>query len=63
MISPGERDGRRGRWLAVLSSVLLHGAVVALLGWGWWQFRAVRPAPRQLAIEASVVVDLSLIHI
>jgi len=57
MNSPGEPDSRRQPWLAVLSSVLLHAAVVALLGWGWWQFRAARPAPRQLAIEASVVFE------
>jgi colicin import membrane protein len=53
----GAHEARHEQWLAVLLSVLLHGAVVALLGWGWWQFHSVRPAPRQLAIEATVVVE------
>jgi len=53
----GAHQARHEQWLAVLLSVLLHGAVVALLGWGWWQFHSVRPAPQQLAIEATVVVE------
>jgi colicin import membrane protein len=59
-MNSGEQPySHRERWLAVLSSVLLHAAVVVLLGWGWWQFRAARPGPRQLAIEATVVMEKS----
>jgi colicin import membrane protein len=53
----GAHEARHEQWLALLLSVLLHAAVVALLGWGWWEFHSVRPAPRQLAIEATVVVE------
>ena len=47
------------RWRAVLSSVLVHAAVVGLLGWGWWRYRAPKPASQLLAIEATVVMDRS----
>ena len=55
-------EGERGpdRWRAVLLSVLVHAAVVALLGWGWWRYRAPKPAPQQLAIEATVVMERSV---
>ena len=53
--APGE--SRRERWLSVLLSILVHGAVVGVLGWGYWHFRAPRPVPQQLAIEATVVLD------
>ncbi|MGB8692131.1 MAG: hypothetical protein WCD08_01315, partial [Steroidobacteraceae bacterium] len=50
-------EARRDRWLSVLLSVLVHAAIVGLLGFGWWHFRKPVTAPQQLAIEATVVVD------
>jgi len=42
------------RWVSIALSVLLHGALLAALVYGWLQFR--RPAPQPtLAIEATVV--------
>ena len=50
-------EGERGpdRWRAIGLSVLVHAAVVGLLGWGWWRYRTPKPVPQQLAIEATVV--------
>jgi colicin import membrane protein len=48
-------ERRSDRWVSVLMSVLVHGALVALLGWGWWFFRRPAPAAPLLAIEARVV--------
>lgn len=43
------------RWVSIGLSVLLHGALLAALVWGWLLFRRPpRPAPT-LAIEATVV--------
>lgn len=45
------------RWISLIQSVLLHGAVVAALAYGWWTYRQHKtppPAPN-LAIEAAVV--------
>jgi len=43
------------RWISIVLSVLLHGALLAALVWGWLLFRRPpRPAPT-LAIEAQVV--------
>jgi colicin import membrane protein len=48
---PRDRD----RFVAIALSVLLHGALIAALAYGWWLFRRPqRPAPA-LAIEATVV--------
>jgi colicin import membrane protein len=47
--------GHRDRWLAALLSVLVHACVVGVLVWGWWRFRAPKPAAQPLAIEATVV--------
>jgi len=49
-------DRRRKRWLAVLLSILVHGGIVAAVGWSWWTMRTPVRAPQQLAIEATVVV-------
>ncbi|MDE2221214.1 MAG: cell envelope integrity protein TolA [Gammaproteobacteria bacterium] len=57
MNPPGARGERPGRALPIILSVLVHAAVVALLGWGWWGYRAPKPVPQQLAIEATVVID------
>jgi len=48
-------ERRSDRWVSVLMSVLVHGAVIGLLGWGWWFFRRPAPAAQQLAIEARVI--------
>jgi len=46
---------RRDRFVAIGLSVLLHGALIAALAYGWWLFRRPQhPAPA-LAIEATVV--------
>ena len=46
------------RLTPLLKSALLHGALVMLLGWSWWHWRAL-PAPvaPTLAIEATVVTS------
>jgi colicin import membrane protein len=36
-------------------SILVHGGIVAAVGWAWWTQRAPVRAPQQLAIEATVV--------
>jgi colicin import membrane protein len=44
------------RWVSIVLSVLLHGALVAALAWGWWTFRQQpHPPTPTLAIEATVV--------
>lgn len=53
-------SGGAGRLQAVLLSILFHAAVVGLLGWGWWRYRSPKPAPQQLAIEATIVIDKSM---
>ena len=50
-------DGRRKRWLAVVLSILVHSAIVAAVGWSWWQLREPARPPQQLAIEATVVME------
>jgi colicin import membrane protein len=58
MSPAGNADSRHDRWLSMLLSLLVHGGILALLGWGWWHFRAPKPPPpQQLAIEATVVTD------
>lgn len=47
------------RWLPPVLSVLVHVALLGVFGWGWWHFRRPLPAPRQLAIEATVVLEQS----
>jgi colicin import membrane protein len=42
------------RWLSLILSVLLHGALFAAIGYTWWTYKQDRPQPT-LAIEASVV--------
>jgi colicin import membrane protein len=42
------------RWLSLVLSVLLHGALFAAVGYTWWTFKNDHPEPT-LAIEASVV--------
>jgi len=47
------------QWLPVVLSVGVHALLVAVLGWGWWSFKRPLPAPRQLAIEATVIQEMS----
>jgi colicin import membrane protein len=56
MSRPGDRLSRpRDRWISIALSVLLHGALLAALVYGWLLFRQPpRPAPT-LAIEGRVV--------
>jgi colicin import membrane protein len=42
------------RWISIVLSVLLHGALVAAFAYSWFVFKEERPAPT-LAIEATVV--------
>jgi colicin import membrane protein len=53
-------ERRSDSWVSVLMSVLVHGALIALLGWSWWYFRRPAPAARMLAIEARVVDGAAL---
>jgi colicin import membrane protein len=54
-------SGRRGdKWIPVVLSVLVHGAIVLLLGWSWWVFRHPTPVPQQLALEAQVIDSKTL---
>jgi colicin import membrane protein len=54
-----ERTG--DRWLSIAQSLLLHAALVGLVAYGWWTFRdQTPPAPRTLAIEATVVGSQAL---
>jgi len=50
--SAGERAS--DRWASIVLSVLLHGALVVAVAYGWWFYRHDRPTP-SLAIEATVV--------
>ncbi len=49
---PVERSS--DRWLSVVLSVFLHGALVVAVAYGWWFYKHDRPTPT-LAIEATVV--------
>jgi colicin import membrane protein len=57
---PRQAAGSAGRLQAVSLSILFHAAVVGFLGWGFWRYRSPKPAPQQLAIEATVVIDKSM---
>ena len=54
MAKPGSVERASDRWGAIVLSVLLHGALVAAVGYTWWAYRQERPAPT-LAIDATVV--------
>jgi len=48
-------ERRSDHWISITLSVLLHGALVAALAYGWWMFHEQRrPAPTP-AIQATVV--------
>jgi colicin import membrane protein len=50
-------ERRSDRVLSVVLSILIHGAIVGALLWGWWQYRQPTVTPPSLAIEATVVRD------
>ena len=43
------------RWVSIVLSVILHGTLIAVLAYGFWQYRQSRPPTPTLAIEATVV--------
>jgi colicin import membrane protein len=47
-------ERRSDRWISIALSVVLHGALVGALAYGFWAYHAARPKPT-LAIEAAVV--------
>ena len=53
-------ERRRDRWVSAGLSVLLHGALIGALVYGWWSFRNPPPPPPTLAIDATVVSSKSL---
>src|ERR1700680_2132619 len=56
-------EPRGDRWISLAQSLLLHGALVALIAYGWWAFRdRTPPPPHTLAIEATVVDARALSH-
>jgi len=48
-------ERRSDRWVSIVLSVLLHGALVAALVYGFWAYTRSRPPTPTLAIEATVV--------
>ncbi len=48
-------ERRSDRWISTALSVVLHGAIVGLLVYGWLSFRKETRAPPSLAIDATVV--------
>jgi colicin import membrane protein len=54
MAQSGPAERASDRWASIVLSVLLHGALVAAIVYGWWSYKRDRPAPT-LAIEATVV--------
>ena len=54
MAKTGPVERASDRWASIVLSVLLHGVLVAAIGYGAWSYKRDRPAPT-LAIEATVV--------
>ncbi len=48
-------ERRSDRVLAIVLSILIHGAILGVLLWGWFQYRKPTATPPSLAIEATVV--------
>jgi colicin import membrane protein len=48
-------ERRSDRVLAIVLSILIHGAILGVLLWGWFQYRKPTASPPSLAIEATVV--------
>jgi colicin import membrane protein len=49
----------RERWLPVVLSVLVHGSILAALGWGWWTYRKPVQSAHALAIQGTVVSSVA----
>ncbi|MGH8149991.1 MAG: cell envelope integrity protein TolA [Steroidobacteraceae bacterium] len=48
-------ERRSDRWVSVAQSVVLHGALIGVLAYGWWTFRHPPPPAPTLALDATVV--------
>ncbi len=53
-------ERRSDRWVSAGLSVLLHGALIGVLVYGWLTFREERRPPPTLAIDATVVSSKAL---
>jgi colicin import membrane protein len=53
-------ERRSDRWVSAGLSILLHGALIGALIYGWWSFRHQPSPPPTLAIDATVVSSKSL---
>jgi colicin import membrane protein len=54
MAQSGAVERASDRWFSIVLSVLLHGALVVAVAYGWWFYKHDRPTPT-LAIDAAVV--------
>lgn len=54
MAQSGAVERPSDRWASIVLSVLLHGALVVAVAYGWWFYRHDRPTPT-LAIDATVI--------
>ncbi len=52
-------ESARDRWLSIGMSVLLHGTIIGLLGYGWWRYEH-RPITPSVSLDATVVDAHSL---
>ena len=56
----------RDRWLSIGLSVLLHGSIIGLLGYGWWRFehQAVAPSPSIMAtvVDARTLKGMGVVN-
>jgi colicin import membrane protein len=59
-MSRRERLPAKGRWRAVVLSVLLHTGIVAAAVYGWFSWKHRPPEPTTLAIAATVVDERAL---
>jgi colicin import membrane protein len=48
-------EPRTDRVVSIALSVVIHAAILAVLVWGWWQYRQPTPIAQSLAIEGTVV--------
>ncbi len=48
------------RWISITLSVLLHGALLAALAYGWWMYRQQPPAAPTPPIQATVISSRAL---
>lgn len=54
MPQSGAVERSSDRWISIVLSVVLHGVLVAAIGYSWWAFKEAHPAPT-LALDATVV--------